>query len=96
MHIEDQQQPSLSHTDHRREQKRHAVYQQRQAQNPPTIATNAAPNILNTEDHDRDDAPHTPDAIRKIAADAETQPSQDSINALDKGGHLQHSEQVAG
>jgi len=54
------------------------------------------PQISGTEDPDRDDAPYTPDAIRKIAADAETQPSQDSINALDKGGHLQHSDQDPG
>jgi len=99
--VGDQQMPPPSQVDHGQEHKRHAVSQQPQAQNPPTIATGAAP--YDSSVGDLDDAssnarisPSPGSPSRGISADAENQPSQDLINTLDKGGHLRHSHQDPG
>lgn len=96
------QQPPLSHRDDGQQQKRHAVSQQRQSHNPPTIATKTVPCISSSGDPDLDDvlepsntwiSPSSGPPSHQIAADMESRPSQDSVNTLDKGGHLWYSDQ---
>ena len=95
-YIGGRQRPSLSHTNHGQEQKQYVVYQQQQKRDPPQIAAKTEPYISGTDDPDLDNTLRTPDPIHETAADVETQPSQDSINALDKGGHMWHYDQNPG
>lgn len=105
--VGDQQPPSKPDRDwgsQRNRRKQRAVSPRNRGQDPPTAATKAMSHNSGIRDlndpfgfwRSKPSISPPPGPPSRITAHANNKPSQDSINTLDKGGHLRHSYQDQG